>query len=94
MSDEISNYVRSIASAASLNEDQEQRLNHALVDLSKLMLEAALNPEDKDVLAEIKLCKITIESLGVVSFTQVKDKATSIALDAFMKGLSTALLAL
>lgn len=94
MPEEINKYIGEVARSASLNADQEQRLKHSLTDLTQLMLEAALNPEDTDVLTEIKLCKVTIESLGVVSFNQVKDKASDIAKDVFMKGLSIALASL
>lgn len=92
--EEIDEYVEGLIESAQLSDEQGVRLKETMVDLTNLMLQAASDPEDTLILAEIKLCKITIESLGVVSFNQIKDKAESIAKDVFMKGLSIALTAL
>lgn len=92
--EEINEYVDGLIESAHLTDEQGIRLNETMVDLTNLMLQAASNPTDQLILTEIKLCRITIESLGVVSFNQIKDKAQSIATDVFMKGLSIALVAL
>jgi len=89
--EDVNDYMKQLKESAQLNEEQESRLKDTLEDLIQLMLKAASNPEDELILTEITLCKITIESLGVVSFNQVKDKAKDIATDVFMKGLSIAL---
>ncbi len=92
--EDVKNYAKSLLEAGKINQEQSERLEVALVDLTNLLTQAAKNPDDLFILNEIKLCKITIESLAVVSFNQVADKAKEIALKLFIKGLSTALLSL
>lgn len=94
MPDEASNYIEKVVASASLNDEQEQRLRSAISDLTQLMLEAALNPEDSSIITEINMCKITIESLGVVSFNQIADETKKVAVAVFTKGLSIALASL
>ena len=89
--EEIEKYVKELKQSAQLTDEQGTRLQETMVDLTNLMLQAASNPTDSLILTEINLCKITIESLGVVSFNQVQDKAKEVATDAFIKGLSIAL---
>ena len=85
------NYTDRIAWAANLGPDQLLRLEEAMKDLARLMVKAAASPEDEDTLQEMGFCKLTIESLGVVSYNQVKEEAMEIANELFMKGLSMAL---
>lgn len=89
--EEIEEYVDSLIESAQLNDEQGIRLKETLLDLTNLMLQAASNPTDSLILTDINLCKITLESLGVVSYNQLQDKAKEIATDVFIKGLSIAL---
>ena len=89
--EEIDEYVDRISESAQLNEEQKERFKRATFDLVTLSSQLALDPENQGLRNDIEMCKITIESLGVVSFNGIKKETEKIAKELFIKGLSIAL---